>query len=59
MPRAYVRKKGGVVKYRNITVDADIVAILNQKSVDLEATLGFKPTVSQTMRYLLKKELSQ
>lgn len=55
MPRAYVRKKDGVVKYRNITIDADIVDLLNAKADNLTETFGFRPTLSQTMRHLMKK----
>ena len=42
------------LKYRNISVDADIVDVLRRKGVELESTLGFKPTISQTLRYMLK-----
>ncbi len=42
-------------KYRNITVDADIIEILRARSEELSQTLGFRPTVSQTLRHLLKK----
>lgn len=46
-------------KYKSLTVDADIIDILNIKAAALEETFGFKPTVSQTLRYVLKKEANQ
>ena len=55
MPRAYVRKKDGVVKYRNITVDSDIADLLNAKADDLTEMFVFRPTLSQTLRHLMKK----
>ena len=60
MPRkALIKKPDGTTRYRNITVDADIIDILNQKATELEAGFGFKPTISQTLRYVLKKETNQ
>ena len=60
MPRASVSKRKGTVRlYKNITVDADIIDILNTKAAELEDMFGFKPTVSQTLRYVLKKEVNQ
>lgn len=43
-------------RYKNVTVDADIIALLNGKAEELDKQLGFRPTVSQTLRYILKKE---
>jgi len=48
-------KKGEAPKYRNVTVDADLVEAIHQKADELESQFGFRPTVSQTIRYLLKK----
>ena len=60
MPRPSISERKGTVRlYKNITVDADIIAILNAKAAELEETFGFKPTVSQTLRYVLKKEINQ
>ena len=60
MPRKTLNKNAdGSVRYKNITVDADIIDILNAKAAALEETFGFKPTVSQTLRYVLKKEVNQ
>ena len=47
-------KKGQPPKYRNISVDADIVETLNAKAAELEKLFGFKPTLSQTLRHVLK-----
>ena len=47
-------KKGQPPKYRNVTVDTDVVEILNAKAAELEKQFGFKPTVSQTLRHLIK-----
>lgn len=60
MPRVAINKKAdGTTRYKNITVDADIIDILNTKAAELEDMFGFKPTVSQTLRYVLKKETNQ
>jgi hypothetical protein len=55
MPRAEIRNKDGAVRYRNITVDSDIIDLLNAKADDLTEMFGFRPTLSQTLRYLMKK----
>lgn len=47
-------KKGEAPKYRNITVDADIHELLGKVASKLEGSLGFKPTISQTLRHILK-----
>lgn len=47
-------KKGEPPKYRNVSIDADLVAILNAKGEELKEEFGFKPTLSQTVRYLIK-----
>lgn len=48
-------KKGQPPKYRNMSVDADIVDTLNAIAEKLKEEFGFKPTLSQTLRHLLKK----
>ena len=48
-------KKGQPPKYRNISVDADIVDTLNAVAEKLKEEFGFKPTLSQTLRHLLRK----
>jgi hypothetical protein len=55
MARSYERKKTGDVRsYKNISVDPDIIDMMNQKADELTEYLGFRPTISQTLRYLLK-----
>ena len=41
-------------KYKNLTVDAEVVEILNAMADQLTAKLGFRPTISQTLRHLIK-----
>jgi hypothetical protein len=40
---------------RSITLDADTIATLKAEQERLEAELGFRPTLSQTIRYLVKR----
>ena len=47
--------KGQPPKYRNISVDADIVDTLNAVAEKLKEEFGFRPTLSQTLRHLLRK----
>ena len=56
MPRKSINvKPDGSKRYKNITVDADIIDSLNQLAGEIEAIFGFKPTISQTVRYLIKR----
>lgn len=48
-------KKGQPPKYRNMSVDTDIVDVLNGVAEKLKEEFGFKPTLSQTLRHLLRK----
>jgi hypothetical protein len=41
-------------KVKNITIDADLVEALNDACDRLEKKFGFRPTMSQTLRYLIK-----
>jgi hypothetical protein len=41
-------------KYKNITVDGDLVETLNSMADELVEQFGFRPTLSQTIRYLVK-----
>lgn len=41
-------------KYKNISVDADLVEKLNMKADELEHEFGFRPTLSQTLRHILR-----
>jgi hypothetical protein len=40
-------------KWRNITIEADVLPTLHEVMDHLEKELGFKPTLSQTVRYLI------
>jgi hypothetical protein len=48
-------KKGQPLKYRNISVDADLVEKINKVADNLKKTMGFRPTISQTIRFLVKE----
>lgn len=48
-------KKGQPPKYRNMSVDADIVDTLAAIAEKLKEEFGFRPTLSQTLRHLLRK----
>lgn len=41
-------------KTKNITVDADLVEILGKKADELADVFGFRPTLSQTVRHLIR-----
>jgi hypothetical protein len=41
-------------KYKNVSIDSDIVDILNSLADELVDSFGFRPTLSQTIRYLAK-----
>lgn len=42
------------VKTKNITVDADLVEKIGALADSLEEKFGFRPTISQTLRHLIK-----
>ena len=42
---------------RNVSLDSDLVTALNAVADTLEIRFGFRPTLSQTVRYMVKKEL--
>jgi hypothetical protein len=42
-------------KTKNITLDSDLVEALNIAADRLEAKFGFRPTLSQTVRHLIKQ----
>ena len=44
----------GPRKYRNITVDTEILDLLNATINEMEKILGFRPTQSQAIRAILK-----
>lgn len=47
-------RKQRATKTRNLTIDADLVAALNNYADALEPRFGFRPTLSQTLRAMLK-----
>lgn len=47
------------VKTKNITVDAELVGALNTIADRLEQQLGFRPTLSQTLRQLIRRSEGQ
>ena len=49
-----MRKAEAKANIRNISVDADLVAALNVAADALELKFGFRPTISQTLRHLIK-----
>ena len=46
------RNPGGTL-YRNVTLNAEDVEALNELQKKLAARLGFEPTLSQTLRWLI------
>lgn len=42
-------------KTKNITLDADILDMLHDVQDRMEAKLGFRPTASQALRYMIKR----
>ena len=51
MPKG--NKKGEAPRYRNISVDADLVEAIHKVSERLEVQFGFRPTLSQTLRHMI------
>jgi 1,4-dihydroxy-2-naphthoyl-CoA synthase len=47
------RASKGKAGYRNITVDAEVQALLGVTIERLEAQFGFRPTVSQALRHII------
>ena len=41
------------MKSKNITVDADLLEVIHALAERLEHEFGFRPTISQTLRYAL------
>lgn len=46
-------------KTKNVTLDADLVEELNKVCDALEPQLGFRPTLSQAVRRLIKTTLKE
>jgi hypothetical protein len=55
MPKG--NKPGEPPKYRNVTIDADLVELMNREADELEPIFGFRPTLSQTIRHVIKREI--
>lgn len=56
--RRVEQRAASKAKVKNITVDADMVDALNEVADNLSDTFGFRPTISQTLRYLIKRAAS-
>jgi hypothetical protein len=48
-------KRGYRATTKNVTLDADLVVALNNVADKLEGEMGFRPTLSQAVRYLIKQ----
>ena len=46
-------------KTKNMTIDADLVPLLNRVADKLETEFGFRPTLSQSIRHLIKSNLEK
>ena len=44
-----------LAKFKTIAVDVETVEAINVTADKLEAQCGFRPTLSQTLRHLLRK----
>jgi hypothetical protein len=47
-------KPGEPPKWKNVTVDADLVNTLGLICTALSEKLGFRPTISQALRYIIR-----
>jgi hypothetical protein len=45
--------KASKAKFKNLTIDQDLVEVLNTYADNLEPELGFRPTISQALRAML------
>ena len=55
MKRGPKPKPEGRTKFKNISVDVDAVRRIEEAAATMEKQFGFRPTVSQALRYLLMK----
>ena len=57
MPRkiANTADESGTKIYRNVTIDSEVQELLNAAQQNLEKEFGFKPSISQTIRFLIKR----
>lgn len=49
-------RKNYTAKTVNVTLDADLLAMLHREATAIASIIGFRPTLSQTVRYLLKQK---
>jgi hypothetical protein len=52
-----VARANSKAKTKNITVDADMVEQINAVCDQLKGELGFRPSISQAIRYLINKSM--
>lgn len=52
--RGRPRKPVSEGKTRNITVSTDLIEEIDKVCGGLEKTLGFRPTISQALKYLIR-----
>lgn len=55
MPRKILNGEPGARKYHNITLDVASATELREFQAKLGEQLGFEPTYSQTVKYLIRK----
>lgn len=48
-------RKVSKAKFKTVGLDADLVGTLNAVCDNLEPELGFRPTLSQAIRHLIKR----
>jgi hypothetical protein len=48
-------KKTYKAKFKNISIDADLLSVLNRTADLVESEWGFRPTLSQIIRHMIKK----
>ena len=53
--RKRISREASRGKSKNVTIDADLVGVLNTVADELEAGFGFRPNLSQTLRHLIAK----
>lgn len=46
-------------KFKNVSIDADLVEALNTLADSMVSVVGFRPTISQAIRYAIKKALDK
>jgi hypothetical protein len=51
----YIRKPRDPSQSKNVTIDAELVQTLNEAADGLQGKFGFRPTLSQTIHYLIKR----